>query len=117
MSLISEWMSLSYGFGAFAAGLLWQGNADAEGGHDGGAAIEAVVEVLSSLFGSLWLASLGMVVSPVFLWDHLGVIISFVAVVLSLKGVVAAAVMHLYYGFPKRVAFSAGTTLGHVSTV
>ena len=83
LALLCEWMCLSYGFGALLAGLMWQGSPP-HAKHSGGsaastaskaamhAAAEGVVATLASLFGSLYLASLGMVVSPTFLWQHKG---------------------------------------------
>ena len=46
MALLSEWVSLSYGFGALLAGLIW-GRIEVDM-HKA----EEVVQTLSSLFGS-----------------------------------------------------------------
>jgi len=141
MSLLSAQMSLSYGFGALVAGLCWQSNVTSsnlakktlEGATssagDGAQqlrrrlqeeqleATEAVAATLASLFGSVYLASLGMIVSPVFLWQHAGTISCFVAVTFGLKTVGAALTLRFSNGTPWPEALAAGSTLGHVSTV
>lgn len=141
MSLISEQMSLSYGFGALVAGLFWQSNiiSSYENGRAASVdlcaldtdalrlqqrlrkeqlqATEAVAATLASLFGSVYLASLGMIVSPVFLWNNAGTIAFFVAVTFGLKTCGAALILRLSIGIPWAEALAAGSTLGHVSTV
>jgi Kef-type K+ transport system membrane component KefB len=76
-----------------------------------------VVQTLASLFGGLYLASLGMTVSPVFMWAHVGRVAAFVVATFVGKTLVAAGAMRRFYGFPWPVALAAGSTTGHIGTV
>lgn len=100
VSLISEWMDLSYGFGSLLAGFLWGDITSRpsrfharyyEHGH--GREAEGVVQTLSSLFGAVYMASLGMIVSPEFIWTHASYVLALVAAVATLKALAAGAAL------------------------
>jgi hypothetical protein len=78
MSLLTEWMGLSYEAGALLAGLIV---ADVP---QVGKAV-AVMEPLTCLFGGMYLGSLGMILSPAFLAHHAGTILLCVAVMIVIK--------------------------------
>merc|ERR1711988_1273334 len=61
MSLLSEWLELSHEAGALFAGLVLMDTPH----------VARAVEPLTSLFGGMYLASLGMIMSPTFLLNHL----------------------------------------------
>jgi Kef-type K+ transport system membrane component KefB len=81
------------------------------------AASEAVVQTLASCFGGLYLASLGMTVSPVFIWAHAGRVTTFVVATFLGKTLIGAGALKRFYGFPWPVAIAAGSTTGHIGTV
>ena len=74
------------------------------------------VEPLTSLFGGMYLASLGMIMSPTFLLDHLAVIMLYVCVLYFLKSTTVTAVLHSF-GFSLPASLSAGIILAQVSEV
>ena len=78
MSLLFEWMELSHEAGALFAGLVLMDTP-----HVARAA--RAVEPLTALFGGMYLASLGMIMSPAFLLNHLGLIMAYVGAVYVLK--------------------------------
>ena len=82
MALLSAWVGLSYGFGAMLAGLIW-GRIEVDTHHMDRAA--EVVETLASLFGSIYSANQGMIVSPEFMYNHWAKIAIYVMFVVALK--------------------------------
>jgi|MDSY01.1.fsa_nt_gb CPA2 family monovalent cation:H+ antiporter-2 len=109
MSLLSEWLELSHEAGALFAGLVLMDTP-----HVARAA--RAVEPLTSLFGGMYLASLGMIMSPTFLLNHLAVIMTYVGVLYLLKSAVVTAVLHSF-GFALPASLSAGVILAQVSEV
>lgn len=113
MALLSEWVSLSYGFGALLAGLIW--------GRIGVDQVlmtraEEVVQTLSSLFGSIYSASLGMIVSPEFIYHHWSKIAIYVIFVALVKTTAATCTLR-GRGFALPAAIAGGTSLAHLSTI
>ncbi|GAB5030895.1 sodium hydrogen exchanger [Nannochloropsis oceanica] len=78
MSLLTEWMGLSHEAGALLAGLVL-----ADVPQIGKAVV--VMEPLTCLFGGMYLGSLGMILSPLFLVHHMGTIVLCVTAVLLIK--------------------------------
>lgn len=117
MALMSEWMSLSYSFGALVSGVLWArvnqdlGPENAENVRRA----EHVVQTLASLFGSLYMACLGMIVSPDFMFNHARPILLLILFVVLLKTGMATLVLRKCLGFPLPVALAGGASLGHLS--
>jgi len=78
MSLLSEWLELSHEAGALFAGLVLMDTPHVQ-------RAATAVEPLTSLFGGMYLASLGMIMSPTFLLNHLGLIMAYVMGIYLLK--------------------------------
>ncbi|CAI5501658.1 unnamed protein product [Closterium sp. Naga37s-1] len=78
VALLSEGLGLSLEVGAFVAGLMLSGNSYSERTlHQ--------VEPIRNLFAALFLASIGMVMHPLFLWQHIDILLIAVAVVFVAK--------------------------------
>ena len=71
--------------------------------------IDSVCKVLSALF----LASIGLVMSPHFLWDHIRVLAIGALGVLVLKTWVVGGVIYLFQ-VPLRISFAVGLTMAHI---
>jgi len=72
------------------------------------ASIDAVANVLTALFA----ASIGLIMSPVFLWHHATVLLAGTVVVMAVKAAVVATVAQMF-GVCSRVAWAAGLTMAH----
>lgn len=117
MALLSEYLSLSYSFGALVSGVLWA-RVNEDLGPENSENVrraEGVVRTLASLFGSLYLACLGMIVSPEFILHHASQILLLMAFVALLKTTVAAVVLRRCFRFPWAAAAAGGVSLGHLS--
>jgi Kef-type K+ transport system membrane component KefB len=108
LSLLAEWLELSHEAGALFAGLVLMDTP-----HVKKAAV--AVEPLTSLFGGMYLASLGMIMSPTFLLNHLGLIMTYVGAIYMLKVTVVTGVMRSF-GFALPASLSAGVIMAQVST-
>jgi len=85
-------VGLSFAFGAFVAGMVLS---ESDYGHQ---ALSDIVP-LRDLFGLLFFASVGMLLDPTFLLDHLGQVTLLVLVVSVGKGVIFAALAKVFrYG-------------------
>ena len=85
-------VGLSFAFGAFVAGMVLN---ESDYGH------QALADIipLRELFGLLFFASVGMLLDPVFLWEHLTDVLMLVAVVGCGKALIFAGVARLFsYG-------------------
>jgi len=109
MSLLADRFSLSHEAGALFAGLVLIGTP-----HVKQAA--AAVKPLTSLFGGMYLASLGLIMSPTFIAEHLPTIGAHVACVFGLKLGVVGLTMRVL-GFSWAAALAAGATLAQISEV
>ena len=89
---LTHLVGLSFAFGAFVAGMVLS---ESEYGHQ---ALSDIIP-LRDIFGLLFFASVGMLLDPVFLVDHLGQILVLVALVGLGKGVIFAALARVFrYG-------------------
>jgi CPA2 family monovalent cation:H+ antiporter-2 len=85
-------VGLSFAFGAFVAGMVLS---ESDYGHQ---ALSDIIP-LRDLFGLLFFASVGMLLNPVFLVDHLGQILFLVLVVSAGKGCIFAVLSRVFkYG-------------------
>lgn len=85
-------VGLSFAFGAFVAGMVLS---ESDFGH------QALADIipLRDLFGLLFFASVGMLLDPIFLADHLGEVVTLVLVVGIGKGLIFALLARLFrYG-------------------
>ena len=97
---------LSFAFGAFVAGMVL---AESEHGH------QALGEIgpLRDLFGLLFFASVGMLLDPAFVLDHLGRVLTLVVALGVGKGLVFAGVVRLF-GYGNVIPLAVGLGLFQV---
>ena len=89
---ITYLVGLSFAFGAFVAGMVLS---ESDYGHQ---ALSDIIP-LRDLFGLLFFASVGMLLDPVFLMDHIGQILLLVLVVSIGKGFIFALLARMFrYG-------------------
>jgi len=75
-------------------------------------AMGANIEPISNVLTALFIASIGLIMSPVFLWHHAAVLLAGTAVVMAVKAAVVAGVVRLF-GVPARTSWAAGLTMAH----
>jgi CPA2 family monovalent cation:H+ antiporter-2 len=80
---------LSFAFGAFVAGMVLS---ESDYGHQ---ALSDIVP-LRDIFGLLFFTSVGMLLDPVFLFDHLGTVLALMLIVSIAKGVIFAVLARLF---------------------
>ena len=99
-------LGLSLAIGAFVAGLVVT---ESEYAH------QALSDItpLRDLFGMLFFVSVGMLLEPALLWQHLGAVILVVVVVLIGKGAILAGVVRMF-GYRNVVPLAVGLTLFQV---
>ena len=93
---------------AAAAAAVQPPDARAAAAHGGSTSIESVSHVMTALF----IASIGLVLSPAFLWHHAVVLLAGALAVTAVKAAVAAGVVRAL-GVPARTAWAAGLTMAH----
>lgn len=109
MALLADRLKLSHEAGALFAGLVLVGTPHVE-------KAKRAIEPLTSLFGGMYIASLGLVASPKYLLAHSLPLLATVSAVLLLKlSIVAPLVYGL--GFSRVAALAAGVVFGQVSEV
>ena len=112
IALLTEHLGLSIEMGAFVAGLTISEVEYAD-------QTLTYVEPLRDIFATLFFASIGMLIDPVFLWNNLDLILGLVALVFVGKFLIAAPLIKLF-GYPLRTALLAGlglTQIGEFSFV
>jgi Kef-type K+ transport system membrane component KefB len=83
------------------------------GGHHGGPAMMCSnIESISNVLTALFVASIGLIMSPAFLWHHAAVLLTGTVVVMAVKAAVVAGVVRLL-GVPARTAWALGLTMAH----
>ncbi|CAI5475660.1 unnamed protein product [Closterium sp. Yama58-4] len=106
IALLSEGLGLSLEVGAFVAGLMLSGNSYSERTlHQ--------VEPIRNLFAALFLASIGMVMHPLFLWQHIDILLAAVAVVFCAKACLIGFVVRAF-GYSTGTAASVGVALAQI---
>jgi hypothetical protein len=100
-----------------AAGVLAAPHASASpGAHSNGGAGHAPacagIDSISNVLTALFVASIGLIMSPVFLLHHAVVLLAGTAVVMAVKAVVVAVVDQLL-GVPAPTAWAVGLTMAH----
>lgn len=109
LALASEHLQLSLEVGAVAAGLLMTYTPYAR-------QAESTLEPLMSLFGGMYLASLGMIINPRYILAHFGELALWCLVVVAVK-FAAAWVALKRLGAGDVAAYAAGFSLAQVSEV
>lgn len=107
IALLTEQLGLSIEMGAFVAGLMIS--------LDTNYADQTLsyVEPLRDIFASLFFAAIGMLIDPVFLWQHWEVILGLVALVLLGKLLIVMPLVALF-GYSARIALIAGLGLAQI---
>jgi Kef-type K+ transport system membrane component KefB len=88
------------------------GGGGGSGHHGGPAMMCSNIESISNVLTALFVASIGLIMSPVFLWHHAAVLLTGTAVLMVIKAAVVAGVVRLL-GVPARTAWAAGLTMAH----
>ena len=73
----------------------------------------AYVEPLRDIFATLFFASIGMLIDPVFLWMHLELILGLVAIVILGKVLIITPIVKVF-GYPLRTALIAGLGMAQI---
>ncbi len=82
-------VGLSFAFGAFVAGMVLS---ESEYSHQ---ALSDIVP-LRDIFGMIFFVTVGMLINPVFLWEHAGMIAMFVGLVVVCKAVILGTITRLF---------------------
>jgi monovalent cation:H+ antiporter-2, CPA2 family len=106
IALLTEYLGLSIEMGAFVAGLMISEVEYAD-------QTLSYVEPVRDIFASLFFASIGMLIDPVFLWNHLELILGLVALVLIGKFIIITPIVRMF-GYPLKTAIIAGVGLAQI---
>jgi monovalent cation:H+ antiporter-2, CPA2 family len=106
IALLTEYLGLSIEMGAFVAGLMISEVEYAD-------QTLTYVEPVRDIFASLFFASIGMLIDPVFLWNHLELILGLVALVLVGKFMIITPIVKMF-GYPLKTAIIAGVGLAQI---
>ncbi|WP_448560624.1 cation:proton antiporter domain-containing protein [Trichothermofontia sp.] len=107
IALLTEQLGLSIEMGAFVAGLMISLDTDYAD------QTLSYVEPLRDIFASLFFAAIGMLIDPVFLWQHGEVILGLVALVLLGKVLIVTPLVVLF-GYSTRTALITGLGLAQI---
>lgn len=106
VSWISEHLGLSIELGAFVAGVMISATPFAEQTlHH--------IEPIRNVFAALFLASIGMIMNPFFLWVHLDVLLASLVVVIVFKCSLITLVVRAF-GYTTRTSFTVGMSMAQV---
>lgn len=106
IALLTEYMGLSIEMGAFVAGLMISEVEYAD-------QTLSYVEPLRDIFASLFFASIGMLIDPVFLWNNLELILGLVALVFVGKFLIITPLVRLFR-YPLKTALIVGLGLAQI---
>ena len=106
IALLTEQMGLSIEMGAFVAGLMISEVEYAD-------QTLSYVEPLRDIFASLFFASIGMLIDPVFLWNNLELILGLVALVFVGKFLIITPLVKLFR-YPWKTAIITGLGLAQI---
>ncbi len=106
IALLTEYLGLSIEMGAFVAGLMISEVEYAD-------QTLSYVEPLRDIFATLFFASIGMLIDPVFLWNNLELILGLVALVLVGKFLIVTPLVKAF-GYPLKTALVAGLGLAQI---
>jgi monovalent cation:H+ antiporter-2, CPA2 family len=106
IALLTEYLGLSIEMGAFVAGLMISEVEYAD-------QTLSYVEPLRDVFATLFFAAIGMLIDPVFLWQHLELILGLVAIVMVGKFTIIVPLV-LMFKYPLRLAITVGLGLGQI---
>lgn len=104
---LSDRMGLSLELGAFVAGVMVSGSP-----HHAEKALHAI-EGIRTLFSALFLASIGLLMNPRFLWQHLDILLVSLFLVVAAKATLVCLVVRAF-GYSNRTALSVGVAMAQV---
>ena len=102
----SEKLGLSIELGAFVAGVMVSATPFAE-------QTLKHVEPVRNVFAALFVASIGMIMNPFFLWVHLDVLVATLLIVIAFKCSLVTLVVRAF-GYSTRTSFTVGVSLAQV---
>lgn len=106
IALLTEHLGFSIEMGAFVAGLLISEVEYAD-------QTLTYVEPLRDIFAALFFVAVGMLIDPIFLWEHLELILGLVLLVLLGKSLIVIPIVRLF-GYPWKTAIIAGLGLAQI---
>ncbi len=106
IALFSHQLGLGVAMGAFVAGLMISNVEYAD--H----ALDRVLP-MRDVFATVFFASIGLLIDPVFLWHNIGVLLGLVMVVMVGKAVLVTAIVKLF-GYPFKTAFTVGLGINQI---
>lgn len=106
IALLTERLGLSIEIGAFIAGLMISEVEYAD-------QTLAYVESIRDIFATLFFAAIGMLIDPLFLWQHLEVILGLVALVILGKFLIVTPIVKLF-GYSWKTALLTGVGLAQI---
>ncbi|KYC39346.1 sodium:calcium exchanger [Scytonema hofmannii PCC 7110] len=106
IALLTAYLGLSIEMGAFVAGLMISEVEYAD-------QTLSYVEPLRDIFASLFFASIGMLIDPMFLWNNLELILGLVALVFVGKFIIITPLVRLFR-YPLKTALIAGLGLAQI---
>ncbi len=106
IALLTEYLGLSIEMGAFVAGLMISEVEYAD-------QTLTYVEPLRDIFATLFFASIGMLIDPLFLWNNLELILGLVALVLVGKFLIVTPLVMLFR-YPLKTALITGLGLAQI---
>lgn len=106
IALLTEYLGLSIEMGAFVAGLMISEQEYAD-------ETLTYVEPLRDVFAALFFAAIGMLIDPVFLWNHLELILGLVALVVVGKFLIIVPIVRAF-GYPLKTALISGLGLAQI---
>ncbi|CAN0023217.1 unnamed protein product [Discosporangium mesarthrocarpum] len=108
-ALLCERLNLSHEAGALLAGLLMMDSPLAKNAY-------GCMQPLTSLFGGMYLGSMGMIANPAFIIRYFGDIFSCVCMLISIKVAIVTLVMQSF-GFTLKASTLAGACMAQVSEI
>ncbi|MEZ2231433.1 cation:proton antiporter [Microcoleus sp.] len=106
IALLTEYLGFSIEMGAFVAGLMISEVEYAD-------QTLTYVEPLRDIFASLFFVTIGMLIDPFFLWNHLELILGLVFLVFVGKFLIVTPIVRLF-GYPLKTALIAGLGLAQI---
>lgn len=82
-------------------------------GEGHGPSVCANIESIQNVLTALFVASMGLIMSPVFLWHHAGVLLCGTLVVTLLKAAVVTLVVRMF-DVPMRLSLAVGLSMAHI---
>jgi CPA2 family monovalent cation:H+ antiporter-2 len=105
-ALLANLVGLSFALGAFLAGMIV---AESEASAD---VLNEIIPI-RDVFATLFFVSIGMLINPVFLWQHLGEVLIVVVAILVVKFLLTAGIYALLR-YPPKTALLAGLLLAQI---